>query len=53
MKVKVFLAAAALALAPGLASAMCGHERKTTATACGEGMVFDAATQTCVKAATS
>ncbi|MFN6977859.1 MAG: hypothetical protein ACK4OP_07030 [Gemmobacter sp.] len=53
MKVKVFLAAAALALAPGLASAMCGHERKTTATACGEGMVFDAASQTCVKAATS
>jgi uncharacterized protein YdeI (BOF family) len=53
MKLKTILAAAALALAPGLAMAMCGHERTTTATACGEGYVFDAATQTCVVKATS
>jgi uncharacterized protein YdeI (BOF family) len=53
MKFRIIFAAAALALAPGLAMAMCGHERTTTATACAEGYVFDAATQTCVLKATS
>lgn len=53
MKLKTILAAAALAFAPGFAMAMCGHERNTTATACAEGYVFDAGTQTCVLKATS
>ena len=51
MKFKTILAAAALALAPGFAMAMCGHER--TVTACAEGYVFDAGTQACVLKATS
>jgi hypothetical protein len=51
MKLKTILAAAALALAPGLATAMCGHER--TVTACAEGYVYDAAAQACVLKATS
>jgi hypothetical protein len=37
-------------LAPGLALAQCAHDRapKITASACGEGMVWDTAAQTCV-----
>lgn len=54
MKIKLTLAALALALTPGLAAAACGHDReKITASACGEGQVFDAATQACVLKPTS
>ncbi|MCC6000890.1 MAG: hypothetical protein JJU19_08510 [Pararhodobacter sp.] len=50
MKVKTFLAAAALALMPGFALAMggCGSMAPQSASACGEGQVWDAATQACV-----
>lgn len=53
MKTRMILAAAALALTPGLAMAMCGHDRATTAASCGEGQVFDATKQACVDKATS
>ncbi len=55
MTKRMMLAAAALALTltPGLAVAMCGHDRATTAATCGEGQVFDAAKQVCVDKATS
>lgn len=49
MKLKTLLAAAALALAPGIAFAMggCGSMQQSAA-ACGDGQVWDAATQSCV-----
>jgi hypothetical protein len=54
MKLKTTLAALALALTPGLAAAYCGGEKaKITASACGEGQVYDAATATCVLKPTS
>ncbi|QYK39946.1 MAG: hypothetical protein KF887_10735 [Paracoccaceae bacterium] len=54
MKLKLTLAAIALALTPGLAAAMCkdGHT-KITASACGEGQVYDAASGACVLKPTS
>lgn len=50
MKIRMTLATLALSLAPGLAMAQCDHMRDTkiTASACGEGMVWDTASQTCV-----
>jgi hypothetical protein len=55
MKIKVLLAALALAAAPGLASAMCSWSAHGTeqAMTCAEGTVWDATSQTCVTAATS
>lgn len=55
MKAKLSLAVLALALTPGLAAAMCSdrHSTKITASACGEGQMFDAATQACVVRPTS
>lgn len=55
MKWKTALAAAALALTPGLALAMCSdyQHSKTTASACPEGQVLDAASGTCVLKPTS
>jgi hypothetical protein len=50
MKTRTLAAAVALTLLPGLAAAMCtGDKHKaTTASACGEGQVFDEATRACV-----
>ena len=50
MKVKTFLVAAVLAMTPGLAMAMggCVSMTPTTASACGEGQVWDADTRACV-----
>ncbi|MFN3970845.1 MAG: hypothetical protein ACK4GO_11090 [Gemmobacter sp.] len=55
MKLKLSLAAVALALTPGLAAAYCGDRKpmNITASACAEGQVFDAATQACVIQPTS
>ena len=54
MKLKVTIAALALAALPSLSFAMCSWEKhETTASQCGEGQTFDAATGTCVTAATS
>lgn len=49
MKLKTLLAAAALALAPGLAFAMggCGSMQQS-ASACSDGQVWDAALQSCI-----
>ncbi|MBD3765965.1 MAG: adenylosuccinate lyase [Rhodobacterales bacterium] len=47
MKLRVLLASAALALAPGLALAMCGHDQ-VTAGQCAPGQTWDAETQSCV-----
>ena len=48
MKARTVLAALALALTPGLASAMCGGEGHIkTSSPCGEGMVWDAAAGIC------
>lgn len=51
MKLKTTLAALALALAPGLAFAQCDHmtDTKITASACGDGMVWDTVTRGCVE----
>ena len=50
MTLKMTFAAIALTLAPGLAAAQCDqmNDTKITASACGEGMVWDTAAQTCV-----
>ncbi|HMO07940.1 MAG TPA: hypothetical protein PKD10_09865 [Paracoccaceae bacterium] len=55
MTLRLSLAAMALALAPGLAAAMCSDDQyiKSTASACAEGQVWDAATQGCVLKPTS
>lgn len=54
MKLKTTLAALVLVLAPGLAAAQCASEKaKITASACGEGQVYDAATGACVLKPTS
>lgn len=55
MQLKLALAAAALALTPGLALAMCPDKQplRTTASACPEGQVLDPATQACVLKPTS
>ncbi len=50
MKVKTFLAATVLAMAPGLAMAMggCGSMTPQSASACGDGQVWDADARACV-----
>lgn len=48
MKVKMFVAAIALTLAPGMAMAMCGWERSQTASQCEQGTTWDSETQTCI-----
>jgi hypothetical protein len=54
MKTRTILAALALALAPTLAAAYCSEPKQSTsANACAEGQVFDAATGTCVTAPTT
>ncbi|MFN3936273.1 MAG: hypothetical protein ACK4KW_01735 [Gemmobacter sp.] len=49
MKAKITIAALLLAFTPGLAAAMCGKERLETTAQCGEGMIWDARTGTCIK----
>ncbi|PJE36786.1 adenylosuccinate lyase [Pseudooceanicola lipolyticus] len=52
MTLKTALAALTLTLVPAVGFAMCsGHE--TQAQSCAEGSVWDAASQSCVKQATS
>ncbi len=54
MKIKTTLAAMVLVALPGMAMAMgCNSMRATTASACGEGLVWDAGTETCIIPATS
>ena len=54
MKIKTTLAVIALALMPTLAAAQgCSYEKEITASFCGEGQTYDAATKTCVTAASS
>ena len=55
MAIKTTLIALVLVAAPGMALAMggCNTMRATTASACGEGQVWDAGSQTCVIPATS
>lgn len=48
MKIKTALVAVVLAFSPALASASCMMDRQTTASACGEGQVWDASSQTCI-----
>ena len=49
MKLKVIVAAATLALAPGMAAAMCSWEKpQQSASQCGSGQVWDADSQTCI-----
>lgn len=49
MKLKTLLAAAALALAPGLAYAMGGCSSvHQTASSCADGQVWDASSQSCI-----
>ena len=49
MKVKLFVAAVALSLAPGVAAAMCSWERtQQSASTCEQGTTWDAETQTCI-----
>lgn len=51
MKIRIFLATLAVGLAPGIAMAMggCGWEHATqTASQCGEGQIWDGASQTCI-----
>ena len=55
MKLKVTLAALALAALPSLSFAMCSWDKQQadTAAQCGEGQVYDSASGTCVTSATS
>ena len=46
MKVKLFVAAVALSLAPGMALAMCGMQQ--SASQCQQGTVWDEDTRTCI-----
>jgi len=50
MKFRLAIAALALAVAPGFALALggCGMDRTTSASACAEGQVWDAASETCI-----
>lgn len=48
MKTKTTLAVIALMLAPSFAMAMGCSSKETTASACGEGQVYDAGAQKCV-----
>lgn len=55
MAIKTTLIALVLVVAPGMALAMggCNSLRATSASACGEGQVWDAGTQACIIPATS
>jgi hypothetical protein len=55
MKLKVTIAALALATLPSLSFAMCSwsEHKSTTASQCAEGQVYDADSGTCVTATTS
>ena len=54
MRIKTVLAAAALALAPGLAAAGCfGSHKAETASSCPAGQVWDAGSQACTTPASS
>jgi hypothetical protein len=49
MKLKVTLAALALALAPGMAAAMCSWEKtEQSASNCPQGHSWDESSQTCI-----
>lgn len=50
MTIRTALVALVLGLSPAAAFAMggCMSERQTSASACGEGMVWDSASQTCI-----
>ena len=49
MKLKLLLAATALALAPGMAAAMCSWEKtQQSAGQCSAGQVWDAESQSCI-----
>ena len=48
MKLRLILAAAALALAPGIAAAQCNWSASQSASQCGAGQVWDGDSQTCV-----
>jgi hypothetical protein len=48
MTIKTALLAMTLVLSPALASASCWMESQTSASACGEGLVWDAGSQTCI-----
>lgn len=51
---KTLLAACALAFAPALAFAECsGYGHSTTASQCGDGMIWDLNTQSCITSTTS
>ena len=47
MKLKLTLAAVALALMPGIAAAQCAWSASQSASQCGAGQVWDAENQTC------
>lgn len=55
MTIKTLLAVLALSLTPALAFAQCTGDKhmSTQASACGEGMVYDTATNACVLKPTS
>jgi hypothetical protein len=55
MKIRLLLAALAITAAPSLAFAQCSSSKahETTAMSCAEGTSWDAASQTCVPAASS
>ena len=49
MKLKMTLAAAVLAFAPGMAAAMCSWEKtQQSASQCGAGQVWDTDSQACI-----
>jgi hypothetical protein len=53
MTMRTALVALVLGLTPALAWASCSTMHQTTASACGEGQVWDAASQTCIIPQTS
>ena len=53
MKLRILLTAAALALAPGMAAAMCSWEKSQSASQCGSGQVWDAESETCISPVSS
>jgi len=53
MTIKTTLVAVVLALSPAMAFAGCFSAHQTTASACGEGLVWDAASESCIAPASS
>jgi len=53
MQAKTLLTALVLALAPGMAAAMCSWGKEETAASCADGMVWDSTSQSCVVQSTS